>query len=101
MARYTHDVMIERNAWCIKSCLGQGEVLSSQEDQGTNAHVAQNMSKTHVRANTFITLFLGREAQRGIRIYSPYVADESVVLLRVQMAIWGNGNSTHGVEISE
>jgi hypothetical protein len=39
MARYKHDIMVGRNAQHIKSCLGQREVLSSQEGLRTNTQM--------------------------------------------------------------
>lgn len=74
MVRYTYDIMIERHAQHIKSCLGQGGVLLSRGPKDKYANVARHMSKTHARANIFMTLFLGREMQLEIRIYSPHVA---------------------------
>lgn len=58
--------MIERNALHIKSCLGQRSAKLSRGPRDKYTNVVQHMSKTHVRANIFITLFLGRETSSGL-----------------------------------
>lgn len=53
MMRYTYDVMIERNAQNIKSCLGQGGVLSSPEGPGTNMQTWPGIFKDPCKGKHF------------------------------------------------
>lgn len=97
----SHDeIHVWHHDWkeCTAHKILPGSGRSTELSRGPRdkyANVARHMSKTHARANIFMTLFLGRETQLGIRIYSPHVAMRQWWPYSVQMAIWGYVSLTH------